>query len=216
MVSFKSFIQAIQDATLGANDALMDKNMEVLNRYFYTENEDDLQERIDDALDATQDVLDPNSKVTKQSLKDAVSSIKSLRRGISQSGAAEQLGSNGDLHPKTVTLNYPTKDKDGNVTSKEVHVPLVTLVPIAFSQVDELRLTADLELSEENDEIQISLGKYSGGNKAVTASKEGEPITSAKRSIGNVEIVIKPQEMSDGMQHVVDAYEKVLKAQLPL
>lgn len=215
MFSFKSFIQAIQDAILGANDALMDKNMDVLNRYFISESPEDVQRRIDNAIDATEEVINPKTKVSKESLGDALKSIKRLRNSLASDSSADQLMGGDNLTPKTVTMNYPTKTKDGLVVNKEVHVPLVTLVPIAFSQVEELRLQADLELNLVDDEIQVSLGKYSGGNQVVSG-KESEVVSGSKRSIGNVEIVIKPQEMSDGMQHIVDAYEKVLKAQLPL
>ena len=34
MISFKSFITTVHDAILKANDALMDKNVAILDRYF--------------------------------------------------------------------------------------------------------------------------------------------------------------------------------------
>lgn len=36
-----------------------------------------------------------------------------------------------------------------------------------------------------------------------------------KSKIGNIEIIIRPQECSDGMKQIIDAYERVLKSQLP-
>ncbi len=210
MFSLKSFIEAIQEATLSANDALMQKNMDILNRYFEDDNEDDLQDRIDEFLDATEGVGE--QKVSRRRVRE---SLMSLRETLSANDITEKINAGGDLVPKTVTLNYPTQGKDGKIVNKEVHVPLLTLVPIQFSQIDQLKLNADLELSLVDDELQVSLGKYSGAKKA-TRNESGDLETAPKSSIGSVEITIKPQEISDGMQHVVDAYEKVLKAQLPL
>lgn len=213
MFSLKSFIQSIQEAILNANDALMDKNMEVLNRYFEFETEEEIQQVIDDTIEATEAVVDPNSKVSRESLNEALKSLKTLRRSLSSGQAADQLSSGGNLHPKTVTLNYPTKTKGGTIVNKEVHVPLVTLVPISFSQVEQLKLEADLELNLVDDEVQVSLGKF-GNRKKGLFNKNKKSKNNG--SIGSIEILIKPQEMSDGMQHIVDAYEKVLKAQLPV
>ena len=213
MFPLKSFIQAIQEAILNASDTLMEKNMELLNRYFEEEGSDDIKEKIDQAILASENVTDPNVKVTRQSLNNAVESIKSLKDSLSSSDDPETL-IDRDLHPKMVTMNYPTKSKDGSIGNKEVHVPLLTLVPIAFSQVNELKLKADLELNLVDEELQVGFGKVPRNPKPAAEGQEAEP--GSKGSIGSVEITIKAQEVSDGMQHVIDAYEKVLKAQLPL
>lgn len=213
MFSFKSFIEAIQGATLSANDALMSKNLEVLNQYFEKDDDDvEIHKKIDDALDATNAVVNPETKVSKQTLEQALRSIKDLKTTLNQHDVVEQALASGDLRPKTVILNYPSTAQDGAIVNKEVHVPLVTLIPITFSKVDEVRLKADLELNLVDDELQVGLGKFSNRKKG--RDTEGDD-SQQGGSVGNVEIVLKPQEMSDGMQHVVDAYEKILKAQLP-
>lgn len=212
MFSFKSFIEAIQGAILSANDALMAKNLSLLNEYFEKDDDDgEIQKRIDQAIENASEVIDPNTKVSKQSLENAINSIKALKTSLSQQDAVEQALASGDLRPKTVILNYPVSSQEGEMVNKEVHVPLITLIPIAFSKVDEVRLKADLELNLIDDELHVGLGKFSNRKKG--ADTEGE--NSQHGSVGNVEVVLKPQEMSDGMQHIVDAYEKILKAQLP-
>ncbi|WP_422359212.1 DUF2589 domain-containing protein [Reichenbachiella sp.] len=212
MFSFKSFVESIQGAVLGANDALMSKNLEVLNQYFEKDDDDgEIQKKIDEALSATDAVVNPSSKISRQDLDHALRSIKELKSTLSQPDAEEQAMAQGDLRPKTVILNYPTTAPDGSIANKEVHVPLITLVPVEFSKVEEVRLKADLELSLVNDELQVGLGKFS--NRPKNTEQESE--ASKKGSVGNVEIVLKPQQMSDGLQHVVDSYEKILKAQLP-
>ena len=212
MFSFKSFIQAIQGAVLGANDALMAKNLEVLNQYFEPDADDgELKKKVDSALSATNAVINPNTKLSRQDLDTALQSIKELNSTLNEPDAVEQALASGDLRPKTVILNYPVSGKDGMMVNKEVRVPLITLIPIKFSKVEEVRLKADLELNLVDDELQVGLGKFSNRAK----SKENTSDPAVQGSVGSVEIVLKTEEMSDGMQHIVDSYEKILKAQLP-
>lgn len=214
MVSLKSFIQAIHDAILNASDALMEKNMDLLNQYFEEEEDGAVKEKMNEAIVAAEKVTNPKVKVTRKSLTDALDSIRSLKDSLNAHEASNQDLDSKQLYPKTVTLNYPTVNDEGDLEHKEVHVPLLTLVPIQFSQVSELKLTADLQLTLVDDQLQVSLGKH---RPAKNSSAKGiEEDGTSKNNIGNIEIVIKPQEVSDGMQHVIDAYEKILKAQLPL
>lgn len=214
MLSLKSFIEAIQDSVLNASDALMSKNMEVMNQYFEVDADDsELHQKLDDAIAATGDVVDPTKKRDRETLRTALRSLKSLRSSLGENASFSELLKGGDLTPKTVTLTFPTKGSDGTVTMKEVYVPLITLVPVRFSQIDEMKIQADLELDVQDNEIQISLGKSVARKKGLLAGKD-KP-TEGKEKIGLVEITLKPQEVSDGMQMVIDSYEKVLKAQLP-
>ena len=108
-------------------------------------------------------------------------------------------------------MAYPVKGKDGKITNKEVQVPLITLVPLTFSKIEEFRLKANLQLHEVDDEVQVRLGKSSS-----PALPEGEGDSPpGVTNVGSVEIVIKPSQIADGLQQVVDAYENVLKTQLP-
>lgn len=210
MFSLKSFLQAIQGAILTADDALKEKNLSVLQTYFEKDADDaEIQKRIDKTLASTQDILDAESTVSRQSLEDVMESLKQLKTSLTQPDAIEQALAESDLRPKTVILNYPIMGKDGSITNKEVHVPLITLIPVTFSKIEEMTLKADLELTIVDDEVQVGLGKINKNNPDDTSKPAN------KNSIGSIEIVMKPQHMSDGMQHVVDAYEKVLKAQLP-
>lgn len=216
MFTLKTFIQSIQEAVLNANDALMDRNLDLLNKYFEKDIDDqEVQYKMDQALKAAEEVMNPDTKVSKRSFKDAIDSIKDLKNVLSESDSVEQALAEGDIRPKTVILNYPTTDTDGSVKMKEVHVPLITLIPVIFSKVEELRLQADLELNLVDDEVQVSLGKFSGRKNASPSGEGEEAGSNSGRSIGSVDILLKPQEASDGMQQIIDAYEKVLKAQLP-
>ena len=213
MFTLKSFIKSIQDAILNANDALMEKNLDILNKYFEGEGDiDELVEKINVAKKAAKEVLDRTTKVTRRSLKNAMDSLEEVNKAFEDEDTIEEILVSGNLHPKTVVLNYPVKTPKGLIESKEVHVPLITLVPIAFSQIEQLKLIADLELHLVNDEVQVSLGKFSGKKSGFFGMRSKDV---PKSSIGSIEIIIKPQESSDGMKQIIDAYERVLKSQLP-
>lgn len=209
MFSFKTFIQAIQGSVLNANEALMDKNLEVLSRYFEKDDDNnEIQQKIDEAIEATSEVTGPNRKVDKPRLNNALESLKNLRDTLQEDDAIANMLTEGEIRPKTVILNYPTNTSDGSLIMKEVHVPLITLIPLQFSKVDELKLQAELELGLADDEVHVSFGKIAGNGK----DDSGE---TTKRSIGNIEITLKPMEVSDGMEQIIEAYEKILKSQLP-
>jgi hypothetical protein len=60
MISFKSFVQSIHDAVLKANDALMDKNTDLLDKYF-TEKRIEVIDKED--VQKTKKILEPISVV---------------------------------------------------------------------------------------------------------------------------------------------------------
>lgn len=60
MISFKSFFQSIHDPVLKANDALMDKNTDLLDKYF-TEKRIEVIDKED--VQKTKKILEPISVV---------------------------------------------------------------------------------------------------------------------------------------------------------
>jgi len=117
----------------------------------------------------------------------------------------EEDGDTGTMRPKTVTLKYP-QSNGSSVELVDVHVPLITLVPMSNSQIDELKFKTDLNVRLVKDVLQVDFAN-SHGNKLFG---KGE-----KPSVAHLEIVIKPQEASEGLKHVVEGLEKVLRAQIP-
>lgn len=110
------------------------------------------------------------------------------------------------LEPKTVTLDYPSLDEEGNVNSSEIRVPLITLVPLSTSQIEKAVLTADFEMRIVDDELQVDFSrKQSSGG----LFKKSEP------SKGNLEITITPQETTEGLKLLIDGYEMLLRRQIP-
>ncbi|MEL6535789.1 MAG: DUF2589 domain-containing protein [Bacteroidota bacterium] len=215
MLNLRSFIESIQQAVLSANDALVDKNIGLLDRFFERDADvEQLQEKLDAAIQASDELNEKGSKASAGQLQSAQEAFKALQEMLAEEATVEDLLTESDLRPKTVSMAYPVKGKDGTITKKEVQVPLITLVPLTFSKIEEFKLRANLTLHVVDDEVQVRLGKVPSP-ALPEAESDTEGGAGRNANIGTVEILIKPQQMADGMQQVVDAYENVLKTQLP-
>jgi len=160
MINFKSFIGAIHDAILKANDALMDKNVALLNKYF----------------EETEIKSDDNKE----------------KRTV--------------LSPKSVILDYPCYDESNKLTITEIHVPLITMVPLATSQIEKATFTAEFEMQIIDGELQIDF---------VNKSNSGSFFKKSRASKGTLEITISPQATSEGLRLLIEGYETILKKQIP-
>ena len=108
------------------------------------------------------------------------------------------------LAPKNVILEYPVLSSDGQMNTTEIQVPLITLVPLATSQIEKATLTAEFEMEIVDNELQLSFPSH----------KNGVFHKDSKENTGKLEIVISPQESAEGLKLIVEAYEAVLKRQI--
>ena len=172
MINFNSFVLAIHDAILKANDALMDKNTDLLNKYF--------KEKTVPVTDNNENpVLDEN----KQPLQKVIH------------------------EPVSVILDYPNLDENGDLNRTEIHVPLITLVPLTSSQIEKATLTAEFDMQIVDGSLQLDFVNRT----ASTMSFFSKPKTSS----GTLEIIISPQENSEGLKLIIEGYEKMIKKQMP-
>lgn len=172
MISFKAFIEGINNAILAANDSLMDKNAGIFDTYF---------EKAPAA---------PTTSVT----------------------GVKPAATTSALQAKSITIKYPHRTADGQATMVDVEVPLVTLIPLSFSTVDEVKLKAHFDLQVINDELQISFNSEAPKKRRWSLfgnSPSGEETT------GLLEITLKPTEGPEGLKRIIEGYEKVLRAQIP-
>jgi hypothetical protein len=109
------------------------------------------------------------------------------------------------LKPKTVSLEYPHVDADGNLQLTEILVPLITLAPLNLSQIDKVTLTSEFEMKINGNELEIEFSDRKSG---------GFFRKNRDAKLGKIEIVIKPQDSSEGIKILVEAYENALKRQL--
>ncbi len=125
-------------------------------------------------------------------------------------GADGEVTSTEYLKPRTVVLEYPTTSVDldevgeKRFENSEVHVPLITLVPLHMSQVEKAVLKANFEIEIVDDEIQLHFTNRKSG----TFGKKGNT------TFGELEITISPTETSEGLKLLVEGYESMLKRQI--
>jgi hypothetical protein len=121
------------------------------------------------------------------------------------SGEDEKEKEKTILKPKTVSLEYPHVDADGNLQLTEILVPLITLAPLNLSQIDKVTLTSEFEMKINGKELEI---EFSDRKSTGFLRKNRDT------KLGKIEIVIKPQDSSEGIKILVEAYENALKRQL--
>jgi len=208
MISFKFFVNAIHDAILSANDTLMEKNTGMLDKYFVdNSNEDELQASLDHALQTTTNIVSKKGAATPDDFKAALDALESAKKALSPTDDNKTntiAGTPGTLSPKSVVIEYPHQTANG-IEFVEVHVPLITLVPLTMSHIEKAKLSANFEMEIVNDELQLNF----------TNKPRGRFGRKSKRTWGQLEITISPQESSEGLKQLVEGYEQALKNQIP-
>jgi len=115
----------------------------------------------------------------------------------------------GDFTAKTVTINYPTVSPEGKTDIIKIEVPLITIVPISTATIGELKFTTNLDMAIEKDELLVSFSKQSFLGKHLGIDKN------KKQASALLELVIKPQDQTEGLSKLIEGYEKSLRAQIP-
>lgn len=80
---------------------------------------------------------------------------------------------------------------------------MVTLSPLNLSQIEKVTLTSEFDMQLNDNELEIDLSNRNGG---LFGGK--------KNRTGKIEIVITPQDTSEGLKILVESHENVLKRQL--
>jgi hypothetical protein len=204
MISFKSFVSAIHDAILTANEQLMDKNISLLDKYFIdTDANTDIQGSLDDALKTSQNISNKKGNVTREDLQNASDVFAKAKNALSGSQSTPNNSKTpGTLTPKTVVMEYPRETENG-MESVEVQVPLLTLAPLSMSKIEKATLIADFELEIVDDEVQICFIDEKRRRRKDHATR------------GSLEITISPQDPSEGLKILIEGYEKALRSQIP-
>lgn len=206
MIKFDELVAAIERSALAAAEALAVKNLEIFDRFFEDADEaPDLAPIEAAAREATRGLEGGGDhEEAREALRKAAAAVEATARALRQRPS-------GVRRPKYATIQYPHLTKDG----PEVHtvlVPLLTLAPIAFAQLTELRFKTELDLSLEDDQLKVGLPATprsgDGPGKA-----EAEGAAPAPRS--TLEIVIGEAPSSQGLRLIVDGYNRALRAQIP-
>ena len=118
----------------------------------------------------------------------------------------EDESSEKTLVPKNVIVEYPIQNAAGEMQVAEVHVPLITLVPLSYSKIEKAYLSVDFEMDVIDGELQLNFTKQSSNG----ASSDDNQ---SRRN--SLEITIAPHESSDGLKLLIEGYEAILKRQIP-
>lgn len=111
------------------------------------------------------------------------------------------------LTAKSVLVNYPIAEENGETKIIEVSVPLITLVPISSAQVESLKFSTDLEIALDKGELLVSFAKKNEQQEGWFDNKS--------KSTAKIELIVKPSDTSEGLKKLIEGYEKILRAQIP-
>jgi len=114
----------------------------------------------------------------------------------------------GTLKPKTLNMQYP-QHTDKGVVMKNVKIPVITLIPVSLSEISEVKFKTDIEVFVEDDDLKVSFPHKNADSGTTTATQESPSHTST------LEITVHPTQVSAGLKHLIQGYEKVLRGQLP-
>ena len=169
MISFKKFIEAINDAVSEANSGLERNNLQILDQFF-----------IDDQGNSP---LDYMNDTNEQKIDWKTHPFK----------------------PRTVKVQYPDNSNNGTV---EIDVPLITLIPVSASKIDTVKLSSEFKISIVDNDVQLDFPRNGSNNSLFKKETKGG-------SIGTLEITLKPGDVSEGLDSLIEGYEKILKMQIP-
>lgn len=113
------------------------------------------------------------------------------------------------LKPKCVTLMYPQETATG-LTDVPVTVPLISLVPISAARIQEVRFSTQLEVGmDDNGAMQVAFPSRSGSGLF------GGAKSASSSHLATLEIVLNDSTNPEGLQLLVEGYERALRAQIP-
>ena len=202
MIRFKALMHAVQQSIHSAAQAVESEGFKHIDKFFdeipsskYKEQKEN-KKKLGEAHEALK-----NGDVEK-----ANDLMKKLN--ASPSKGIEMAPEEATIHrPKMVAMAFPSQG-EGGVSSTIVNVPLITLCPISSPRIKEVKFTADLEVTaDDSDELYIAFRppQKNGGESTVVRGTTNT----------RIEISLEGHEPPEGLQKIIEGYEKALRAQIP-
>ncbi len=201
MIRFQALMHAIQESIHSAAEAVESAGDKHLKKFFDKILNDHYQEKVDEIKEAKKE--GDNERV------------KALRKEMVNLPTGEDDSTEGVFiyRPKMVAMAFPSQGADG-VESTIFNVAKITLSPISSPRIKDVKFTADLEVTTEendgkkgNEELKVAFRspQVSGGENTVTKDSTNT----------HIEICLVGHEPPEGLQKIIEGYEKALRAQIP-
>ncbi|MGL1957291.1 MAG: DUF2589 domain-containing protein [Colwellia sp.] len=201
MIRFQALMHSIQESIHSAAEAVESAGDKHLKKFFDKILNEHYQDKVDEIKEAKKE--GDNERV------------KELRKEMVNLPTGEDDSTEGVFiyRPKMVAMAFPSQGVNG-VESTIVNVPKITLSPISSPRIKDVKFTADLEVTtEENDgkegheELKVAFRapQVSGGENIVTKDSTNT----------HIEICLVGHEPPEGLQKIIEGYEKALRAQIP-
>ncbi len=206
MIDLTNFIAAIRSSTLEASDALIERNQALLEGFFReAKSDDDLDTVVQMASSVSSDAAETGSP---DALRKAAEQLKDSAEALKQ-----RQGHSSTLVPVTVAMQYPRMTAEGPEVHV-VHVPLISLAPVTSTQLKELRLRTDLELSVVSGALKVGFPSEDEGTTDTSETQEpSRPKT--QRAKASLEILVSAAEPPPGVKLIIEGYHRALRAQIP-
>lgn len=198
MIRFQALMHAVHQSIHSAAQAVEQSGTKHINKFF---------EKIGN------DTPTDNEKL-KEELSAAINSgdrekADALLNQLETQPDDDDMDSEGDVtyRPRMVAMAFPSQGADG-VDSTIVNVPLITLCPISSPRIKDVKFSADLEVTaDNNDELFVAFRppQVKGGENTVTKDTTNT----------HIEISLVGHEPPEGLQKIIEGYEKALRAQIP-
>jgi len=198
MIRFQALMHAVQQSIHSAAQAVESAGFKHIDKFF-------------------DEVVNENSKERQEKSKKLSDAHEAINNGevdkanalLTELNEAPEGDSEQDIiyRPKMVAMAFPSQNDDG-VNSTIVNVPLITLCPISSPRIKDVRFTADMEVTaDDNDELFVAFRppQVTGGENGVTKDSTNT----------RIEISLIGHEPPEGLQKIIEGYEKALRAQIP-
>ena len=147
-------------------------------------------------IDALHRAISDAASSLMNSNDDVLNKFFVQKSSISKDGTEDQV-----LIPKTVKMEYPVLNNDGNIEKGEVQVPLITLIPVCATKIEKATLTSEFGLSVDDHEVQINF---------VDSKLHQQDV-----AYGKLEVIIAPDDVPKGVELLINGYNNILKRQIP-
>lgn len=198
MIRFQALMQGVQQSIHSAAQAIESAGFKHIDKFFDKIVNEDIQKKQDKSKELNE-AMDNGDHVKASALLKEMNELPDDNNTGSEDDAI--------YRPKMVAMAFPSQGAKG-VDSTIVNVPLITLCPISSPRIKEVKFSADLEVTtDDHDELYVAFRapQVTGGEDTITKDSTNT----------HIEISLVGHEPPEGLQKIIEGYEKALRAQIP-